>query len=69
VKEVNGHDMDALRAGLARLPFEPGRPSVLICHTIKGRGIRAMEWNAAWHHKNKVTDEEVETLLAGLEEA
>jgi len=69
VKEVDGHDVEALKANLAVLPFEAGKPSVLICHTIKGKGIRALEWNAAWHHKNKVTDEEVETLLAGLEEA
>lgn len=69
VKEVDGHDVEALKARLAVLPFESGKPSVLICHTIKGKGIRALEWNAAWHHKNKVTDEEVETLLAGLEEA
>ncbi len=69
VQEVDGHDLAALRAGLARLPFEAGRPSVLICHTVKGKGIPALEWNAAWHHKNKVTEDEVATLLAGLEEA
>jgi len=68
VKEVNGHDVEALRLSLATTPFEVGRPSVLICHTVKGRGVRSLEWNAAWHHKNKVTDEEVAALLAGLEE-
>jgi transketolase len=69
VKEVDGHDVQAIWANLAQLPFEPGRPGVLICHTIKGKGIRALEWNASWHHKNKVTEAEVEALLAGLEEA
>ena len=69
VKEVDGHDVPALRAALAQVPFQPGRPGVLICHTIKGKGVKALEWNAAWHHKNKVTDAEVEGLLAGLEEA
>jgi len=69
VREVDGHDVAALRANLAASPFEPGRPSVLICHTIKGKGIRDLEWNATWHHKNKVTDEEVAALLVGLEEA
>lgn len=69
VREVDGHDVDALRAGLTQVPFAPGRPSVLICHTVKGKGIRALEWNAEWHHKNKVTEEEVATLLAGLEGA
>ena len=69
VREVDGHDVDALRACLTQVPFAPGRPSVLICHTVKGKGIRALEWNAEWHHKNKVTEEEVATLRAGLEGA
>jgi transketolase len=69
VREVDGHDVEALRANLGAAPFEAGRPSALICHTVKGKGIRALEGNAAWHHKNKVTDEEVDALLVGLEEA
>jgi transketolase len=69
VKEVNGHDVEALRTQLTSTPFESDKPSVLICHTVKGRGIRELEWNATWHHKNKVTDEEVDALLVGLEEA
>lgn len=69
VQEVDGHDVEAIRTILARTPFDLGRPSVLICHTVKGKGIKLLEWNAAWHHKNKVTEDEVATLLAGLEEA
>lgn len=68
VREVDGHDVVALRANLLQAPFAPGKPSVLVCHTVKGKGIRALEWNAEWHHKNKVTEDEVATLLAGLEE-
>lgn len=68
VKEVDGHDVDAIRASLAHLPFAPGKPSVLICHTVKGKGIRLLEWNAGWHHKNKVSEDEVAALRTGLEE-
>ena len=68
-KEVDGHDVEALRNALAPTPFAPGKPSVLICHTVKGKGIKQLEWNAAWHHKNKVTEDEVAALLAELEEA
>lgn len=68
VQEVDGHDVEAIRTILARTPFDLGRPSVLICHTVKGKGIKLLEWNAAWHHKNKVTEDEVADLLAGLEE-
>lgn len=68
-EEVDGHDVGALQAALARTPFQAGRPSVLVCHTVKGRGVPDLEWNAAWHHKNKVTGDEVAALRAGLEGA
>ena len=51
VQEVDGHDVDALRAAFARLPFAPDRPSLLIAHTVKGRGIAAAEHDPTWHHK------------------
>ena len=51
VREVDGHDVTALRGVLGRLPFEPGRPSALIAHTVKGGGIAACENDPVWHHK------------------
>jgi len=68
VEEVDGHSVDALRAALRRVPFDPGRPSAIICHTIKGKGVSFVENNLAWHHKNKVTPEEIQSLLAALED-
>lgn len=67
VKEVDGHDVDALRSVLSNLPLAPDRPSVIICHTVKGKGIKFVENNLEWHHKNKITDEEIRSLLAALE--
>jgi transketolase len=69
VREVDGHDVAELQAAIQALPFAPDRPSALICHTIKGKGVHFAENNMKWHHKNKVTDEEVEALLAAIEEA
>jgi transketolase len=69
VREVDGHDVDALRQALRSVPFETSRPSALICHTVKGKGPHFTENNLNWHHKNKVTDAEVESLLAAIEEA
>ncbi len=69
VCEVDGHDVAALRAVFQSLPFETDRPNAVICHTIKGKGVRFAENNMQWHHKNKVTDAEVEALLAAIEEA
>lgn len=72
VREVDGHDVAALRAALGDLPFEANRPSVLICHTVKGRGIPCAEHNPAWHHKNALTEAElamVADALGGLDHA
>ena len=67
VEEVDGHNVDELRAALNRTPLAPDKPSAIICHTIKGKGARFVENNLNWHHKNKVTEEEVKSLLAELE--
>ena len=50
VKEVNGNDVEALRAAFNSLPFEPGKPSVIIAHTTKGKGVSFMENELKWHH-------------------
>jgi len=66
VEEVDGHDVAQLRAALRRVPFQADKPSALICHTIKGKGIPFVENNLNWHHKNKVSEDEVKALLAAL---
>jgi transketolase len=43
VREVDGHDITALRSGLSDLPAEVGRPTVLIARTVKGRGLPFVE--------------------------
>ena len=65
--EVDGHDVDQLRAVFSKLPLDSGKPTAIICHTIKGKGAPFAENNMEWHHKNRVTDEELEALLAALE--
>jgi len=67
VEEVDGHDVQALRSALARIPLAEDRPTALICHTVKGRGVRHIERDLRWHHKTNVSDEEVAALMAGLQ--
>jgi len=67
VAEVNGHDVAALRAVLTSLPVDPMKPTAVICHTVKGKGVAFAENNMAWHHQNKVTAQDAERLLAALE--
>lgn len=64
VAEVDGHDIAALVERLGALPLERGRPSCVIAHTHKGRGVSFMEDRAEWHHRVP-TDTE---LAAALEE-
>ena len=66
VKEVDGHDVGQLQNILSKIPFEKNKPSVLICHTIKGRGISFAENNMNWHHKNKFKEEELVKMFEEL---
>ncbi len=66
VREIDGHDVNALRGVLTNLPIESGRPTTIICHTVKGRGVPHAESNPAWHHKNKITPEELNALMEAL---
>lgn len=67
VTEVDGHNVDVLRGVFSNLPLEFGKPSVIICHTVKGKGIEFAENDLTWHHKSRITDEEIESLRAALE--
>lgn len=67
VAEVDGHNVDILRQVFSNLPLEPDKPSVLICHTIKGKGIEFAENDLTWHHRSRLTDKEIQSLLTSLE--
>lgn len=66
VREVDGHDLDELRRQFEGLPLAPGRPSVIIAHTVKGRGLAELENNLSWHHKIKMSGDEYRRLAAAL---
>jgi len=66
VSEADGHDVSDLRRALEKVPYRAGRPSVLICHTVKGKGVPDAESNADWHHKNKLTANELTTIRSVL---
>lgn len=68
VKHVDGHDYGALRKTFDTLPFEKDKPSLIIAHTVKGKGVSYMENNIKWHHG--VPDEkQYEVALTELENA
>jgi transketolase len=67
VAEVDGHDVAALRQLFARMPLAPRKPSAIICHTVKGKGIAFAENDANWHHKAKIGADLVGRMYGELE--
>jgi len=65
VKEVDGHSFSEIEESLSKIPFEKGKPSLLICHTIKGKGVSFIEDKLEWHYKN-LTKEEYDMALKEL---
>jgi transketolase len=65
VTEIDGHDHEALAAVLRTAPTESGRPTALIAHTVKGKGVSFMEGDLAWHYRSP-SDEQLSAALAEL---
>jgi len=57
VREIDGHDVDAVRDALTAVPFESGRPSCVIAHTVKGKGVSFMEDKLLWHYRAPLGDD------------
>ena len=51
VKEIDGHNFNEIVQALEVIPFEKSKPSFLIAHTVKGKGISYMENTVASHYK------------------
>ena len=68
VQEVDGHNHQQLQSELSALPLESGRPSVIICHTVKGKGVSFMENTVLWHYRVP-KGEEFATALQELEDS
>lgn len=66
VREVDGHDVPALRAVFAATPFACGAPNLVIAHTVKGRGLPFAENDPKWHHKAKLTPDEAAMMRAAV---
>ncbi|MFH1031498.1 MAG: transketolase [Chloroflexota bacterium] len=65
VQEIDGHNFKQIESALLSVPFEHRRPSCIIAHTIKGKGVSFMENQLAWHYKHP-NDEELRKALAEL---
>lgn len=51
VTECDGHDHKALAEALRSVPSVPRKPTCLIAHTVKGKGVSFMEDTVLWHYR------------------
>lgn len=68
VREVDGHDHADLKAAFAEAAAED-RPTCVIAHTVKGRGVSFMENQVLWHYRTPAGEELAAALreLGGLD--
>ena len=66
--EADGHNVEALRDIFAK-PLSDTKPTAVICHTVKGKGIPFAENEPAWHHKSRLPAEQIADMYAALEDA
>lgn len=51
VREVDGHNVEELINSIEEIPFEVNKPSAIIAHTVKGKGVCFMEDELLWHYR------------------
>ncbi len=64
VSEIDGHNFEQIVAALGNMPAQPNRPTCVIAHTIKGKGVSFMEGQLLWHYRSPDANE----LQAALQE-
>lgn len=67
VAEVNGHDVLAITNKLLTPSIPVGKPRFLLAHTVKGKGLSIAENSSKWHHKAKISVDEVNMLREYLD--
>jgi len=65
VREIDGHDMAQIVDTLDAVPLNKNRPTALLAHTVKGKGVSFAENTYVWH-SNSVNDEIYAKALAEL---
>jgi len=67
VIEINGHEPEEISDAIDAAKKARGRPTIVLAHTIKGRGVSFMENTHVWHGR-KISREEYEKAVSELTE-
>ncbi len=65
VVEINAHDFDEIRSAFKKARDTKGKPTCIILHSIKGKGVSFMEGSCEWHGKAP-NDDEYAVAMADL---
>lgn len=49
--EIDGHDFEQILSVFSKIPETPGKPTAIIAHTVKGKGVSFMEDDNNWHYR------------------
>ena len=63
VVEIDGHDMPQIVNTLARFPASNSKPTAIVAHTVKGKGVSFMEDDNNWHYRIPTAAEVVKAKL------
>jgi len=62
VIEIDGHDLTQIDKALDQAEATRGRPTLIVAHTVKGKGVSFMENNPEWHGKSPKPEEAVAAI-------
>ncbi len=65
VREIDGHSFEQIKPALREVPAEQGKPTCIIAHTVKGKGVSFMENKLLWHYRAP-DPEEMHSALSEL---
>lgn len=65
VHDIDGHDLDAISSAISSIRKD-AVPSVIVCNTVKGKGVAFAEGDPVWHYRS-LSDDLYRQALAGLQ--
>lgn len=69
VIEINGHDISALKKTFKNARKKISKPIIVICYTIKGKGLNFAENKPDWHHRSSIDELVVKKMKEELRKA
>ena len=67
VIEIDGHDFDQIEVAFAEARETKGKPTMIIAHTVKGKGVSYMEGSPMWHGSVKLSEDDLTRALRDLD--